>query len=48
MKQRNTESPEIIKPYFKEFKEPKTFHGVANGDLYNFNKIRFRYDYGIL
>lgn len=42
VERRNAESPETIKQHFDEFKEAKTSHGVADGDIYNFDEIGFR------
>ncbi len=42
VEQRNAESLETIMQHFDEFKEAKTSHGVADGDVYNFDETRFR------
>ena len=42
MEKRNAESSETIKEHFEEFKEAKTFHGVKDGNVYNFDETEFR------
>lgn len=42
VERKNAESPETIKQHFDEFKEAKTSHGVADGDVYNFDETGFR------
>ena len=42
IERRNAESPETIKQHFDEFKEAKTSHGVADGDVFNFDETGFR------
>lgn len=46
VERRNAESLKTIKQHFNEFNEAKTFHGVADGDVYNFNETGFRVDCG--
>ena len=42
VERKNAESPETIKQHFDEFKEAKTSHGVADGDVYNFDETGSR------
>ena len=42
LERKNGESQETIKQHFDEFKEAKTSHEVADGDVYDFDETGFR------
>lgn len=45
MEWKDIESLIIIMKYFAKLKEARIFHGIADEDIYKFDKIEFKIDY---